>query len=102
MPTVFPTLDPATGELVDETYYYATEAAARLHVSPRTLEKRCQAGKWPHLKIVGNYYFSAAHIARIVEIETVDPDAAEEPPPLRPRLGVVMDDGDIDGLGGVR
>jgi hypothetical protein len=91
-------MDPATGELVDVTYYYASEAAPRLHVSVRTLERRCQEGKWPHLKVVGTYYFSAEHLARIVEIQTVDPDRLGPPPR---RLGVVLDDDDLDGLGGV-
>jgi hypothetical protein len=99
MPTVFPTLDPETGELVDVTYWFAAEVAPRLHVSVRTLERRCQEGKWPHLKVVGTYYFSAAHVARIVDLLTVDPDRPGPPPR---RLGVVVDDDDQEGLGGVR
>jgi hypothetical protein len=97
-------MDPETGELVDTTYYFAAETAPLLHVSVRTLERRCQRKEWPHLKVAGTLYFSAAHIVRIVELQTVDPDPVDpdlaQPPPRR--LGVVMDDDDLDGLGGVR
>jgi len=99
MPTSFPTMDPTTGELVDTTYYFSAEAAPRLHVSVRTLERRCQRKEWPHLKVAGTYYFSAAHLARIVELQTHNPDDLTPPPR---RLGVVLDDDDLDGLGGVR
>lgn len=99
MPTVFPTLDPETGDLVDTTYWFAAEVAPRLHVSVRTLERRCQEGVWPHLKVVGTYYFSAEDIARIVELQRVDPDTPTRPPR---RLGVVLDDDDVEGLGGAR
>jgi hypothetical protein len=90
-------MDPDTGELVEITYYFAAEAAPKLHVSVRTLERRCQERKWPHLKVAGRYYFSAAHVSAIVALLTVDPT---DPPPRR--LGVVLDDDDLDGLGGVR
>lgn len=100
MPTVFPTLDDESGELVDVTYWFSAEVAPRLHVSVRTLERRCQEGKWPHLKVVGTYYFSAEDIARIVELQRVDPARDHMPRPRR--LGVVLPDDDVDGLGGAR
>lgn len=107
MPTHFPTMDNDTGELVDVTYYYASEAATRLHVTVRTLQRRCQQGRWPHLKVSGTYYFSAAHIAAIVRIQTLDVHQVNghttgAQPPSPPRLGVVMDNDELDGLGGVR
>lgn len=102
MPTVFPTLDEETGELVDVTYWFSAEVAPRLHVSVRTLERRCQEGKWPHLKVVGTYYFSAEDIARIVELQRVDPARDHRHSHHRPRLGVVLDDDDVEGLGGAR
>ena len=102
MPTSFPTLDPDSGELVDTTYWFAAEVAPRLHVSVRTLERRCQQKKWPCLKVAGTYYFSAADIAAIVDLQRVVPDPPDQAQPPPRRLGVVMDDDDLDGLGGVR
>lgn len=96
MPITFPTLDENTGELREVTYYYMHEAAALLHVRRATLSANLRDGTWPSLNIGSHYYMSAAHVARVVEIESHDPD--DMPPP--PKLGTVVDDD--DDIAGVR
>lgn len=73
LPINFPSLD-ADGRPIEVTYYTVDEASIRLHVSRHTLRARLRRGAWPHLFISGRYYLSDAHLARVVEMLTVDPD----------------------------
>lgn len=102
MPIEFPHVDD-DGEPYTVTYYPASEAAPRLHVTHATLREACRRGLWPHLRMGGRVYLSDAHLARIVEMLTVDPDeigqswraAASDR-----HLGVVADTDEAEG--GVR
>lgn len=94
MPVVFPTLDPATGELVDRTYYTVEEAADRLHVSHSTVRRRILAGEWPHLTIAHAHYMSGEDLARVVAMHIVEPPAPEDPP----KLGTPLTDTDLEGF----
>jgi hypothetical protein len=54
---------------------------------------------WPHLKISGRRYLSDAHLARIVEMLTVDPDEIGTSWRVVEgrQLGVVADDDEAEG-----
>jgi hypothetical protein len=98
MPIEFPHID-AEGKPFSVTYYTAGESAPRLHVAHATLREKCRRGHWPHLHIGGRVYLSDAHLARIVEMLTVDPDeigqawrAGEDR-----RLGLVAGDDEAEG-----
>lgn len=100
MPISFPSLGP-DGQPVEVTYYSVEEASTRLHVSRPTLRAKLRRGLWPHLNMSGRYYMSDAHLARVVEILTHDPDEIgmswrED----ERRLGLVADDDVAEG--GVR
>lgn len=99
MPIEFPHLDD-DGKPYAVTYYSAKEAAPRLHVAQATLRAKLVRGHWPHLLIGGRYYLSDAHLARIVEMLTIDPDelgmtwrAGESDR----HLGLVADDDEAEG-----
>lgn len=99
MPEQFPTLDPATGELVDTTYYGIEEVAAMLHASPSVVRRRILAGEWPHLTIARKHWMSAEDVAWVVA------DATVEPPPFPgvpeggpPKLGTPLTDKDLEGI----
>ena len=98
MPLEFPHTD-ADGKPYSVTYYTAGESAPRLHVAHATLREQCKRGHWPHLRIGGRIYLSDAHLARIVEMLTVDPDeigtAWRED---ERRLGIVSDRDDSEGV----
>lgn len=102
MPIEFPHMDEdGTPYLV--TYYNAAEAAPRLHVTHATLREQCKRGNWPHLKMGGRVYLSDAHLARIVEMLTVDPDEIGQSwraDASERVLGVVADPDEAEG--GVR
>ena len=98
MPIAFPHMGD-DGKPYDVTYYSAKEAAPKLHVAQATLRAKLRRGEWPHLVVSGRYYLSDAHLARIVEILTVDPDelGAWHDPDER-RLGVVADPDESEGV----
>jgi hypothetical protein len=100
MPIDFPHVDD-DGKPYTVTYYSAGEAAPRLHVTHATLRDKCRRGEWPHLKIGGRTYLSDAHLARIVEMLTVDPDEIGQTwraQDGRERtLGIVADDDEAEG-----
>jgi hypothetical protein len=69
----FPHVD-SHGKPYTVSYFTAKEAAPLLHVAQATLRDQCKRGHWPHLRIGGRIYLSNTHLARIVEMLTVDPD----------------------------
>jgi hypothetical protein len=102
MPIDFPHTD-ADGKPYNVTYYTAKECAPRLHVTQQTLREQCKRGQWPHLRIGGRIYLSDTHLARIVEMLTVDPDEIGQTwrrAENERRLGLVADDDEAEG--GVR
>jgi len=98
MPVPFPTLDPETGELTQVDYFTLGEVAALLHVSHTTVRRRILADEWPHLTIAQTHYMSAAHIAQVVDMHTVEPAPAVPEDPRPPRLGTPLTDTDLEGL----
>jgi len=66
-----------------------------------TLREKCRRNLWPHLRVGGRYFLSDEHLARIVEMHTVNPDIPnpETLAPKRP-LGIVADPDEAEG--GVR
>lgn len=102
MPIEFPHVD-ADGKPYAVTYFTAKESAPRLHVTQATLREQCKRGHWPHLRMGGRIYLSDVHLARIVEMLTVDPDEigqAWRRGEDERRLGLVVDDDEAEG--GVR
>ena len=100
MPTEFPHID-ADGKRYTVAYFSAKEAAPVLHVSQATLREQCKRGHWPHLRIGGRIYLSDAHLARIVEMLTVDPDEigqAWRAGESNRVLGIVADDDEAEGV----
>lgn len=102
MPIEFPHVD-TNGQPYNVTYYTVEESATRLHIARPTLRHKLRTGQWPHLNVSSRYYLSDAHLARIVEMLTVDPDDVSrvwrEENDGR-RLGLVADDDEREG--GVR
>src|SRR5262245_2019923 len=98
VPVQFPTLDPATGELVPTDYYTVGEVAALLHVSHSTVRRRILAGEWPHLTIAQGHFLSAEHIAAVVAMHTHEPGPAVPPGNGVPKLGTPLSDTDLEGI----
>lgn len=99
-PIDFPHVD-ADGKPYSVTYYTAAESAPRLHVTHATLRDKCKRGQWPHLRIGGRLYLSDVHLARIVEMLTVDPDEigqAWRRDEDERRLGLVSNGDDAEGV----
>jgi hypothetical protein len=102
MPTDFPHVDD-DGKPYTVRYFTAKEAAPLLHVAQATLREKCRRGQWPHLNMAGRLYLADAHLARIVEMLTVDPDEigqAWRRGEDERRLGIVASDDEAEG--GVR
>lgn len=95
MPISFPERDPETNRLTDREYLTPTELAARLHVTPRTVWAHAHADEWPHLRLGRRYYFGATDVEAIIELHRRGP---VDLPRARPRLGVVIDPDDIEGV----
>lgn len=99
MPESFPTLDPATGELVPVTYFDIDEAAEMLHVSPSTVRRKILSGEWPHLTIARNHWMSVENIGWVVAESTVDPPPFPGiPTGGPPKLGTPLTDRDLEGI----
>lgn len=99
MPMEFPHVD-ADGKPFFVTYWTVEEAASRLHISRPTLREKLRRGAWPHLHMSGRYYLSDVHLARIVEMLTVDPDeigTAWRRGEDDRRLGLVADEDESEG-----
>jgi excisionase family DNA binding protein len=103
MPISFPHIGP-DGEPVSVVYYSVDESAPRLHVGRMTLRDKCRRNEWPHLRVGGRYFLSDEHLARIIEMHTVNPDIPDPSlfdPPRRPGpIGIVLPDDEAEG--GVR
>jgi hypothetical protein len=96
-PIEFPHIDD-NGKPFKVKYHTAKESAPRVHVTQATLREKCRRGEWPHLRIGGRIYLSDAHLARIVEMLTVDPDEIGQAwREGERRLGVVVDDDEAEG-----
>jgi len=99
MPETFPTLDPATGELIPVLYYAIEEAAEMLHVSASSVRRRILAGEWPHLTIARSHWMSAENIGWVVAQSTVDPPPFPGiPTGGPPKLGTPLSDKDLEGI----
>lgn len=99
MPIFFPS-KAADGTPINTRYYSVDEAAPKLHVGRMTLREKCRRNLWPHLRVGGRYFLSDDHLARIVEMHTVNPDIPDPDLFSRPGpLGLVADE---DAAGGVR
>lgn len=98
MPVPFPTLDPATGELVTRDYFTIEEVAELLHMSPSTVRRRILDHAWPSLSIAQSHYMSAEHVAAVVAMHTVDPAPAVREDPAPPKLGTPLTDADLEGM----
>lgn len=99
MPIEFPHID-ANGKPYTVTYFTAKESAPRLHVAHATLREQCRRGHWPHLFIGGRIYLSDVHLARIVEMLTLDPDEIGQTwrkGEDERRLGIVADADEAEG-----
>ena len=98
MPIEFPHLD-AEGKPYSVTYFTAKESAPLLHVAQATLREQCKRGHWPHLRIGGRIYLSDVHLARIVEMLTVDPDEIGQAwrDGEQRRLGIVAPEDEAEG-----
>jgi hypothetical protein len=100
MPIEFPHIGP-DGKPYTVRYYNGKESAPKVHVTQATLRDKCKRGQWPHLRIGGRIYLSDAHLARIVEMLTVDPDEIGQAWPGdnggERRFGIVGDDDEAEG-----
>lgn len=101
MPETFPTLDPATGELVEIEYFSVDEVAAMLHLSSATVRRKIvdKQDPWPHITIIRGHWMSAADIGWVVAQSTVDPPPFPGiPTGGPPRLGIPLTDADLEGI----
>jgi hypothetical protein len=104
MPIFFPSLGK-DGKPDNVRYWSVDEAAPKLHVGRMTLREKCRRNQWPHLRVTGRYFLSDEHLARIVEMNTVNPDLPgpdDFPPPPGSRPRLVIDDDPDEAEGGVK